>query len=78
MNAIHKARTEAGLTQIEVGAVIGRSSMWMSKVERGVTQVNAAVEAKILRAIEKLAHFRESVREEQVALAEELRLPSPR
>lgn len=73
---LRNARLQAGVSLAEVGAAIGRSDMWLSYVERGMTTVPRDIENRIMVAIERLAELRAAQRRRKVELAEELRLPN--
>jgi transcriptional regulator with XRE-family HTH domain len=46
-----EAREEAGLTQVELGAKLGRPQTFVSKIERGVRGVDLIEFLEIARAI---------------------------
>ena len=75
---IADARRRAALTQGEVSHALGRDRVWISLIERGKLQPSQEIEARVLRAISRLAQYKIAVRRNKEKLIKDLRLPSAR
>jgi hypothetical protein len=72
------ARRVAGLYQHEVARPLGRTVMWLSLAERGLTPLSPETEACILTLIQRLAHLNATVAEKRKELVEDLRVEAAR
>ena len=53
LSRLRLARTEAGLTQAELGQAVGRSQTWVSKCELGERRVDVVELAELAEALGK-------------------------
>lgn len=75
---IREARQKANVRQQDVAEAVGRTGMWLCNVEAGKLRIRPDQEAAILRAIARLAKFREAVREAKRDLLMDLRVQHER
>ena len=52
LRLLRQAREEAGLTQVELAAALGKSQSFVSKVERGETRLDIVQLRTVLTALE--------------------------
>ena len=75
MSPIRKSRLRAGLSQTEVAGAMGKGHAWLSYCENGVIPVSPALEAHILRTIDRLVEFNKVTRANRERLVADLALP---
>jgi transcriptional regulator with XRE-family HTH domain len=75
---ILQARRAAGITQHEIARAIGKTTMWLSLAERGLTPVSPEMEQHILTLVHRLSWLNETVARKREELVSDVRQAAAR
>jgi transcriptional regulator with XRE-family HTH domain len=73
--SIRRARIQAQMSQTTLGAILGRSQNWISRIERDVDETRPDVLAHVLLAIDRVKQERDK-RKPTRPIFSDLRLPT--